>query len=1214
MKWWLSMSESGKYCCFFCPKEDFETKKLDSACSSCDKTYDFPLTNPPNEIREFSIGKGLGRGFYGTAYTAEKTGLITSPHVLKVVPKEIYSFFKKSFEDECKSHNNAAKGASFIVGITDAFEHIIQFGSEQLDCHVAVLDYVDGCLLQDYLSGKKELDAASAAQIASDLFSIKNELISRQINHNDFHAGNIMVADLSRENHRRDAMRPEIRAVAIDLGSLSDDRRDGDGYRSDLGWLANHIETMSNILLRKGENATDLDERLALELRLIAQSISSSDENQRNDNFDSFINKIQEAFYRTTRSWKPWRTPFRLRKFDEWTNAQTLEAWNVPQLLVDPEGEWQRSICAVGPLIVTGMRGCGKTMLLRSLQFHARAARQDGEDDSGVLQRLKNDDYLGLFQSASSLLKTTGENDILAENMFARLAVGYAKSAIESLAHLEDIDRDLVNHRAVVDLGNTLTSIISNYEDFNLTNDLAQSERLLTKLLLKACEVGSEIKISANPALAFPMLAKSIKAASPYWQQSQILFLLDDVSTRFLKPDQIEEILSGLIFQDSVCAFKITSETQAIFLSLKSPGGVEPAANWRDFKTFDLGADVHKRLKRGGGKKFLSDILEARAKLFSRHPSRTPAEILGNQTLNEIADKITKSGPNSRVRKSVYHGISALRAVCVGDIGTAITIYENIQARANGGLPVSEQIQSDAFQQYSSSLIYSLDRRGSNLKAAAKSFAKASYELMMQSAKKREKRGLRQYSSIYVRITSGDKEEQGRKLRELVDAGVFVFQGGGPRTKTKDSDPMSQFKLSFRKIYGLADFIGLSERDRFELSGEELENWLKSPEHGEEILMRNLRTDVVGEDDFEEVDEDDNSVTQNMEPEVEELQVQRELFSEQPPIIEQGGERLPLPNFSKLEGKHLQDHVGKVETLVVALGFEERTFESAIHSAKILKPKTVTCLRYPNETGQSDKIIDELKKLGFTPNIIDHPVTDADLEKIFSDTAAVDITGFSKSAIFKFIRAGTNSESGLIMSYSSAKIYYPLEEELAPIIDSYEQKNYDSLLEGLKTVLTGERGPYSIEELHSVTSDSTRMKVLIAFGSAKHERLIQLVEDQDFDLVKVIVDRSNSSRSTVGKLAAEVAVRGARSASIEECDIRDPASILETIEKLYRNAYREGGLNFEIGLTGDKIEAAAATAFSAKFPVNRIWYVKPTEFDTKRFTKGLKDTFFYKVL
>ena len=74
----------------------------------------------------------------------------------------------------------------------------------------------------------------------------------------------------------------------------------------------------------------------------------------------------------------------------------------------------------------------------------------------------------------------------------------------------------------------------------------------------------------------------------------------------------------------------------------------------------------------------------------------------------------------------------------------------------------------------------------------------------------------------------------------IIDAGVFVFAGGStvPRTKTRDSNPTQQFKLTYRKIYGLVNFIGLAERDRFELSGADLEEWLSEP--SKEILLRNL--------------------------------------------------------------------------------------------------------------------------------------------------------------------------------------------------------------------------------------------------------------------------------------------------------------------------------------------------------------------------------------
>jgi hypothetical protein len=60
---------------------------------------------------------------------------------------------------------------------------------------------------------------------------------------------------------------------------------------------------------------------------------------------------------------------------------------------------------------------------------------------------------------------------------------------------------------------------------------------------------------------------------------------------------------------------------------------------------------------------------------------------------------------------------------------------------------------------------------------------------------------------------------------------VFVLEAGpdAPRTKTRDSNPITQFILTYRKLFGLSNFIGLSQRDRFELSGDDLEEWLSHP-------------------------------------------------------------------------------------------------------------------------------------------------------------------------------------------------------------------------------------------------------------------------------------------------------------------------------------------------------------------------------------------------
>ena len=85
------------------------------------------------------------------------------------------------------------------------------------------------------------------------------------------------------------------------------------------------------------------------------------------------------------------------------------------------------------------------------------------------------------------------------------------------------------------------------------------------------------------------------------------------------------------------------------------------------------------------------------------------------------------------------------------------------------------------------------------------------------------------------------------------------------------------------------------------------------------------------------------------------------------------------------------------------------------------------------------------------------------------------------------------------------------------------------------------------------------------------------------------------------------------SGSIEACDIANPAAVTQSLKSAYELLYLSEGLNFEIGLTGDKIEAIAASAFVARTPVNRVFYVKPAQFDPNRFSLGHGNTRCFRI-
>ena len=1232
------MGTMGKYCCFCCPANDHTEKSLDDLCSSCGKTYRFPLVDFPDHIEQYKIVEALGRGFYAATYVAER-GALNKKVVLKVSPKVFFEFFSdKDFENECRQHANVAQGTEHIVDINEMFNATVEYGDVEIPCKIAELDYIEGKLLADYLDPKEEkLTAPTAAQIAIDLFRIRDELRNKNVNHNDLHAQNIIIEELGHGVRRANAIDDSVRAVAIDLGSISDaSRSDSEQPRlGDLHRIGEHLNKLVDNLLRDPDKISDLDNRLANELQLIVHSISPSPENQRTPDSADIVTQIEEAYYHITQHWRPWRETFSLRTFATSYNAQTMQAWHVPKLLVDPDDQWLNTICAPGPQVITGMRGCGKTMLLRALQFHARAAERENETSAAIVNRLKADSYVGLFVSAQRLLDQLGSKTVTVGDPFARLFVAYGLEAVRAVHHLRDIDKTLVSELAYRYIGGAIDECLNLGERISSATNAYEFESKLISLLIELSRGDKKYTLPIHPNIAFPRLGSALRRCTSIWQSAQVLFLLDDVSTRYLNHSAIEKLLSGLLFQDPECAFKLTSEVQTIELGLKSPGENHPARIDRDLAVFDLGAEVYQKIKRqgkGNGKDFVEQILQQRAQYYTGHPRLTPSALLGDVPLETIATEIGNSHSNSPKRKEVYRGITALARMCVGDIGDVISLYEHILKKAAGEhVPIAPSTQSDCFQHFCARRLYDLNRQEGFLKDIAKSFAEASYELLVRSCKDApngdDKRRIRQYSSLYVRITTGNIEKQTERLRKFIDAGVFVFAGGSsvPRTKTRDSNPIQQFKLTYRKIYGLGNYIGLAERDRFELSGSDLEEWLEYPSRGKEILLRNLGGDWKKEDMEVSVSGEDQSAI--------ELSIEKQL-GDDPQMKLFGGEEIRLPVYDdgnvststlvlnpltvqkKIDGKitDFEDVTLElpIDQIVVGLGFEERSLDSVKRITQFTNATGAVAVGY-REQGRSEEILKILSNTIRKHTVLEYQRI---IETGFPDlegNVLVDITGLAKPVIFHAIRNELRRKRRVWICHTEAEKHYPLDSDLRQILIAEEERDIHALLEKTQEVLTGEEGPYVSDNLLPSDSDETRQRVLCAASSPKHERLLSLLDYRDYDQVEIIAPKSESSRSKIAQIAAEVAADNVANANVTHIDSDDLDRMLNFVVKQYRIWYINNGLNFELGLTGSKLQAVACSAASAAFKVSQCWYIRPKTFDPKRFTKGVGNTHIYEI-
>ncbi|MFZ1528227.1 MAG: hypothetical protein WAT19_05735 [Ferruginibacter sp.] len=990
---------------------------------------------------------------------------------------------------------------------------------------------------------------------------------------------------------------------------------------SDLHWVADTLNTLSQRILENPYISEERDYRLASLLEERARLLFPRITSQRIYEFDEVIAQIKNAFIQVD---SPWKQTLNLKNFNDSYNAQTLSPWFVPSLLVDDDDKWISEISSKGPQVITGVRGCGKTMLLRALQFHARAmprTREEKNSSQKITDRLKNEGYIGLYVSCTRLLDKLGDQDLPLHEPFSKLFIAYALEAIHAIRHLRELDRKTIEKIAFKEIAEIISEYVENTADLKNADSEYEVEKNLKTILNSLSKGEKKYTIKANPANTFLQLANVIRTSSRIWNNHYVFFLLDDVSTRFLNDQNIITLVSSLLFQNENCSFKFTTEAQTLEMVIHSPGNIEQARIGRDYTIFDLGHEVNEKVHSNnkGGIEFVEKILLKRSQFHSSHPKNLrPSELLGDATLQSIAESIAKKAKASE-KKGLYHGITAIAGVCVGDIGDVITLYEMILNKRKTVIPISAIDQNESYLQLCHSRLFDINRRESRLFDFAESFSETSHHLLVQSynlSKGKSKKRLRQYSSIFINITTGDIPKQYKQVRELIDAGIFNFSGGpkASRTNRQGLNPQQQFKLTFRKLYGLHKHIGLAQSDRFELSAEPLEEWLNNPKKGKDILIRNLKSMLEEDVEVDGLDSNarkkryvtNKSIVQKSLFE-DSLKTEKNNNSSDVKIIEALA-KAKTPKAKQLNLLTLKKQ--GISTFFSSYGFEKNVVQSFKRLLSI-PIKEITLVRFPNK-GRELEINKLLYNFSRVPKVITYQKAISGNFPLPKDSL-VDITGLPQGIIFNAIRNSLNEFNKIKFVYTDAETYYPLNVDIEILLKKFRQKDQTQFLESLSHILKGETGPYKAIPLLPKEINHAARRVLIAFASAKHERLYSLLDEREYDKIHIIVPYENDPRGKLAKISAEVAVRKFNHAEISKIQTDNLQEVMEYLSLQYQNYFINQNFCFEIAITGSKLQTVAAAAICSSYKVNQCWYIQPTKWDEKRFTKGYGKTRFYEI-
>lgn len=1195
-----------KYCCFNCPQKDYSEKELSDKCPKCGMNYGFPLDFLPTEVNGFKLERSIARGFYGATYIATSKERIPKKRVLKIIPKGIYELFGKNFENECNQHSQLNN--EHIVEIHDYFDEDVNFNGTIIPCHVCILDYVDGSPLKKEM--ESDISIERLTQIVIDLLEILEVLKNNGKSHNDLHPGNILVSNLSQGTKRVDQIDNSVRLIVIDLNSTSDGTQSSETRLGDINWIGKSIQDLSKRFIARKElnkeELTDKESRILSHFENYGKLLSQKVTSTRLPKFDDLIYDIKSTYRHVV---DPWNETFTLKSFDYAYNAQSLKPNYVPAIFVDPDNKFFNESVKPGPLIIYGMRGCGKTILLLGLTFYSRISSSNSDEYSdkgsaGIIERIINDEFIGLYINANKLLDVVGKKDEKIYKPLERIYLRFSLEALRTLRTLKKIDDNSVVDLYYETLTNEINSKVSNLDIPAISSDKELEDVLIKKINLLEKNEGSEISISTAAPATFEDLSTVITNCSPILLNHKIYYLLDDVSTRYLNQENIIHIISTFIFQSSKCAFKITTEAQTLNAILFSPGNQEKTRIGRDLQTFDLGNLVNEQIR--NNKNFVVDILEKRNKLISKDSNvyPHPGNLLGDISLKEIAFNITQTGANKKNKKQFYHGVTMLSKVCVGDIGDIIHIYNLMleEYKKSPHTPLKIELQNRVYQNVSANKLFDLDRNKNDLKDFALTFAKASYKLLMES---KDSERLRQYNSIYVKITSGDQEFQIDKLRSLVDAGIFIYDGSpqAPRTTGNDTNPLLQFKLAFRKLLGLTNFIGISHSDRFELSGPELEAWLRNPQEGESILLKNK---IIEDGDSDEASYGFNEVNRNTGS-----QADLDFTASKP-------ENKEIENFFISENQIIMSKspfkdslINDCKQYILGIGFEDRTYESL---SKIINNPNISkiyAIRHKLEEGRYNdikQILDQSNK--------DILILDIDeIEKIdYSLKTIIDVSGLSKSMIFRLLIKAKKNINEIVVLETEAESLSPSEEDLKEIVNTQEQAT-EILKIVTESIELGELKPYSIENIYSTDTDESNSRVILCFSSSKFERMLTFLDQKQYDKILIINPNKEDYRSQLARLSTKVIQDKYSSLETEVIDIDtdNQNEILKVMTALYQKYYLQEGCNFDIALTGSKIQTVCASIFAGLNKINNSWYISPKEWKSNAFSSGTSDTYIYSV-
>lgn len=634
------------------------------------------------EVEGYILTKILGHGRIGYVFLAKHKSISTAMRACKIIKG---GELKNGWEKEIDKVSQL-KGVPEIVDIVSWGTHINRSGEE---CTFICYDYVAGMDLRQYLKANPSPSFSVIQAIGEALLRAKHACDTVGIKHGDIHEGNVLISN-------PDPRFPENsqRIVVTDFGYGGS--HNGLRPKSDTLQISS---LMSRLLKNAAPDALEANERAIREklIEFYGKELTDSYHDSSVGLWKLYQQRVNEAKFEAANAGKG----ISETNADDYLNAEALghrqDEW---QNLFVPELLGASAFTSRNVTVITGARGCGKTMAFRRLTLFM-------DELIGAPSGVRGaDGLLGFYLNCRDIVEA-----------FPYVPSRFVEAARRQVIHffhlcwLQEIFRGFsqrglrepTNHKWLYEWLAKMFGQRFNIPTFKGTDAL---QYVITFIgdEKERCRTTPLGKVKQWELDRIDLLDDfySVASAQVTWiNGTPFFFFLDDYTIPLLS-EQLQSALNPVIFKRRAnLFFKVSTEATNSFLRVVNR---KPLEVNHDFDLVDL-ANETLHIEEEEKSRLLDSIFRRRIRRIGdlKDTNYGLTDILGKSdwSFNELARRLREA--RGLTSTPIYYGEKAFVGMWSSDVRSMVQLFNELmrpyKSKETTALPIANALQQKRFSE-----------------------------------------------------------------------------------------------------------------------------------------------------------------------------------------------------------------------------------------------------------------------------------------------------------------------------------------------------------------------------------------------------------------------------------------------------------------------------------------------------------------------------------